>query len=70
MLNTVQTYADCGKRCADAMNKKDPARYAHEQGWLRSAVWLEKPEHRPVARHAYDEAYTANRNVPRPETFK
>jgi hypothetical protein len=57
MLNSIEAYAEAGKREANARINHDFALVAKTNDWLRRAVALERPEDREEARQAYLAAY-------------
>jgi hypothetical protein len=63
MLNHIETYQECGKRCAIARNQYDEARAQFEHDWLNKALRLESYQDRITARNAFNMAYQALRDI-------
>ncbi|MCK6422697.1 MAG: hypothetical protein L6Q73_17560 [Aquabacterium sp.] len=70
MLNALETYAECGRRAARALNQGDGCRYSFEHNWFRRAIGLETASDRPQANKAYESGFAAARNAPQPEPFR
>ena len=70
-MNTIETFADCGRKAAQALNQRDQSRYAFHRDWYRRALALEEAgQPRIACAQAYEEAFRATRNVPRVEHFR
>lgn len=65
MFNSLELYADAGRKAARAVNEGDAARANFERQHVGKMLALETPDNRRKAREAYDEAYRATRKVPR-----
>lgn len=63
MLNTVEFYADLGRKAAQARNHQDEACAQFHAEHFRQAKALEKRPDAQRANAAYRDAYAAVRNV-------
>jgi len=64
MLNPIEAYQDCGRKCAIARNEGDEARAMFERQYLARMCGFETLENSRLARAAFDEAYKSARKVP------
>lgn len=60
-MNSIDIYAESGRRQALAVNENDPARALLERNWRMKALQLEDEDYRREARKAADYAYQAAR---------
>lgn len=65
MLNDLEIYRDAGAKAARAMNRNQGEEFRFHADHMRRMLALETDANRPLARAAYDEAYSANRNIVR-----
>lgn len=63
MLNTIEAYAECGRKAAEARNQRDEARAQHWKNHFQAMRNLEQGDDRIRAYQAYNDAYTAARIV-------
>ena len=70
MLNKPEAYTEAGRKAAEARNQRDESRAQFHADWFRRARCLESDADRAEANRLYDEAYKANRNVPKVEYFR
>jgi hypothetical protein len=61
MLNSLEAYAESGRKTAEARNKRDEAGAMFEKDWFTRARRLEKEEDRAAIDLIYNEAYRAAR---------
>lgn len=61
MINSLDAYADEGRKAGAARNAGDEARADFHSRWMREALRLEAADDRPAARRAFDDAYKAER---------
>ena len=61
MLNSLEAYAESGRKTAQARNKRDEDGALFEKDWFTRARRLEKEEDRAAIDLAYNEAYKATR---------
>ena len=64
MINSIETFKDCGRKVAVARNQKDEARAAFEKDFFNRCLWMENEADRKIARQAFDDAFHHFRNVP------
>jgi hypothetical protein len=65
MLNSIEAYADCGRKAAIARNENDESRAMFETHYCNRMVALESPHDRAIAKEAFAKAYRTARNVKR-----
>ena len=70
MLNSPHLYDELGAKVAEARNQKDEARAKFHADHFRRAKDLEQGDDKTLAQTLYDDAYEANRSVPRVEYFR
>lgn len=63
MMNSIETYRDCGKKVANAYNRKDAGLAQFQTNWFNRAIRLESKEDQIFARNAYNQGYKENRVV-------
>lgn len=56
-LNSLETYQQCGSKCALAWKRRDAALANHEYQWFCKAKRLESPEYAKQAKKAFDKGY-------------
>ena len=61
MLNSLEAYAESGRKTAEARNKRDEAGAAFEKDWFNRARRLEKEEDRAAIDLIFNEAYKSAR---------
>jgi hypothetical protein len=59
----TNTYRECGRRAAQAMNVRNGSQFAFERNWLANALAHETPDYRALAQAAFNAAYRAARKV-------
>jgi len=70
VLNTPEFYTWLGCAAAKAKNRGDESLYAAHRYQFSRAKGLERTEFKSEAERLYNEAFTAKRNIPKPEYFK
>jgi hypothetical protein len=63
MLNSLEVYADTGRKAAEAINDGDYARYRFHRDWLTRALALESKTAAETARNTYAYAYSLARKI-------
>ena len=70
MLNAPELYTCLGKAAAKAKNLGDESLYSHHRTHFNRAKAVERTEFKSEAERLYNEAFTAERNIPKPEYFR
>lgn len=63
MLNSIESYAEAGRKAGIARNQHDESRARFETDYFRRMCALEKPADKAAARQAFDAAYRAARGA-------
>jgi hypothetical protein len=63
MLNNPNTYAEAGRKAAQARNQRDEARATHWKEYHRKNRAIENEADRAEAERLYQAAYTETRNA-------
>lgn len=64
MLNCPESYAEAGRKAAEARNQRDESRAQHWARYFSAMRALEQGDDRDEARRLYDAAYTEARTLP------
>mgnify|MGYP001605592193 CR=1 FL=1 len=56
-INSLEAYHSAGVRCGKARRHGDETTAQYFHRWLVSALAMETPEYRPIARSEFDKAY-------------
>lgn len=59
MMNSLESYADAGRKAARATRNHDAATASHFSNWSNRAIRLESESDRTLAMKAYADAYRA-----------
>ena len=65
MINSLESYADIGRSVARATNVQDGDKAKFERDYFRRMRAFESADDKRLADKAYNDAYTAARNVPK-----
>lgn len=70
MLNSVETYYECGFKCGEAMSKRDQARASRQEDWFKRASSLEKAINKQKAIDAFKQGHADGRGVVKVDYLK